>query len=526
MGNLENGGHLPSLTSTTSNARHNEMDSASAAFHLLHSAEYFDGTFWASDDELDPLPNLDSDFEDSEYWLHLHREHTPVSSSDDEDKEVLEPGYDYGFVDDPSEEMRCPICLFVLREPHLTSCCGNHFCQSCISVIKKEGKACPLCQTNKFDVMLDKFFARKVNELKTICPHSKHGCEWIGELGNVQKHTNSQCEYVEVTCRYLCGENIARCHLASHESDHCPKRPYECEHCGREGTYFWISEVHWPLCDQYPVACPNNCDAGMIGRQHLKHHKEKECPLECVECEFKCVGCSVTLPRKDMPEHVNENLGWHVAMIPQMYHRMTMEFQEKLEEKSHQIEDLKSQVEAQKKELQAQRREMNMQQREIKVLKSSLSALTPPVEFILKNFEDNKQENIQWFSQPFYSHASGYKLCLSIFPNGVGKGRRTHVSLFVNIMRGENDDQLTWPFRGDVTVQLLSQRGKSGDAFEGTVNFDSRTSYRAAGRVFTYEVNYFGHGFPRFISQKEVRDSGYLVDDCLQIRVCSVEVAK
>jgi len=178
-----------------------------------------------------------------------------------------------------------------------------------------------------------------------------------------------------------------------------------------------------------------------------------------VECEFKCVGCSVTLPRKDMPEHVNENLGWHVAMIPQMYHRMTMEFQEKLEEKSHQIEDLKSQVEAQKEELQAQRREMNMQQREIKVLKSSLSALTPPVEFILKNFEDNKQENIQWFSQPFYSHASGYKLCLSIFPNGVGKGRRTHVSLFVNIMRGENDDQLTWPFRGDVTVQATFSEG-------------------------------------------------------------------
>jgi len=117
--------------------------------------------------------SLDSDFEDSEYWLHLHREHTPVSSSDGEDKEVLEPGYDYGFVDDPSEEMRCPICLFVLREPHLTSCCGNHFCQSCISVIKKEGKACPLCQTNKFDVMLDKFFARKVNELKTKCPHSE-----------------------------------------------------------------------------------------------------------------------------------------------------------------------------------------------------------------------------------------------------------------------------------------------------------------------------------------------------------------
>jgi len=52
----------------------------------------------------------------------------------------------------------------------------------------------------------------------------------------VQKHTNSQCEYVEVTCKYLCGENIARCHLASHESDLCPQNvPMNVSHCGHEG---------------------------------------------------------------------------------------------------------------------------------------------------------------------------------------------------------------------------------------------------------------------------------------------------
>lgn len=521
MGNVENGGLLSSspTTTTATVTDDNEMDGASAAFHLLHSAGYFDDNYYyPSEDDF-----LDS--EDSEYWLYQHGLDHGMESEDEEDEdsaETLEPGYDYEFVDEPSDEMRCPICLFVLREPNLTSCCGNHFCRSCISVIKKEGGACPLCQTDKFNVMLDKFFTRKVNELKTKCPHTKHGCKWTGELGSVQKHTDSECEHVEVTCKYSCGEHVARCHLASHETDHCPKRPFKCEHCGCQGSYRWISDVHWSYCDQYPVPCPNNCDVGTVKRQHLKQHKEKECPLECVECEFKCVGCSVSLPRKDMPDHVSENLGWHVAMIPKMYHEMTLKFQKKLDEKSQQIEELKSQVKSQKEELEAQKRQMNIHQREIRALKSSLNTTVPPVEFVMTNFEENRRENWQWFSHPFYSHANGYKMCLSVFANGVGKGRRTHVSVFVNMMRGDSDERQVWPFRGEVTIQLLSQKDKSGDIVEGTVRFDSRTPFRAAGRVFNSDVSYFGHGFPRFISHREVQDNGYLVDDCLQFRISSV----
>ena len=33
----------------------------------------------------------------------------------------------------------------------------------------------------------------------------------------------------------------------------------------------------------------------------------------------------------------------------------------------------------------------------------------------------------------------------------------THVSVFTCLMRGEFDSHLKWPFRGDITIQLLNQ---------------------------------------------------------------------
>ena len=71
-------------------------------------------------------------------------------------------GYDYEFVSDPPDELKCSICLSVLRDPSLTSCCGNHFCQSCISHIKNKGMPCPLCQEQDYTIMLDKLIIQRV----------------------------------------------------------------------------------------------------------------------------------------------------------------------------------------------------------------------------------------------------------------------------------------------------------------------------------------------------------------------------
>ena len=46
------------------------------------------------------------------------------------DLEVCNGGYDDQlFLDPAPESLQCPVCLLVLRDPHLLSCCGAHICQ-------------------------------------------------------------------------------------------------------------------------------------------------------------------------------------------------------------------------------------------------------------------------------------------------------------------------------------------------------------------------------------------------------------
>ena len=58
-----------------------------------------------------------------------------------------------------------------------------------------------------------------------------------------------------------------------------------------------------------------------------------------------------------------------------------------------------------------------------------------------------------------------------------------HMCLYyVCLMCGEYDDDLPWPFRGDVSIQLLNQRRDKGHE-EKTVPFDDSTPDIYTGRV-------------------------------------------
>ena len=43
-----------------------------------------------------------------------------------------------------------------------------------------------------------------------------------------------------------------------------------------------------------------------------------------------------------------------------------------------------------------------------------------------------------------------------MYANGNGDGKGSHVSMFVCLMKGENDQNLQWPFKGDITIRLLN----------------------------------------------------------------------
>jgi len=471
-------------------------------------------------------------------------------------------GYDYDFIDSPSDELTCSICLSVLRDPNLTSCCGNHFCRSCITRIRDEGNPCPLCQDGDYTIMLNKSLVRKVNELKVKCPNSQCGCEWVGEVKEVRHHVDVErgdCDFVEVLCDYGCGEEIKRCRLVEHKTSVCPARPYTCEHCGLKGKWESITNAHMIVCENYPMECPNKCGAGGIQRKYLDKHVKDKCPLEIVACEYSFAGCHVRIHRKDLSNHFSESMPSHLSLLAVL----CLECKEKLSEKNMEIAQLKSlvkeqegvkkseiiqlrsQMEQQEKvkaseiaqlesRIQQQERTKNfeivqlrsrIQQQERKVeelesmvadLKCSIPKQYPPVDLVMTDFDTHRDEEDQWFSEPFYTHPGGYKMCLSVFANGIGKGKDTDVSVFANLMRGEYDDYLEWPFRGKVVVQLTLD----DDEYEETLKFHSRSPARACNRVTIGERHEFGQGYSEFVSIDDVMEADA---DCLCFKVVSVE---
>ena len=53
-----------------------------------------------------------------------------------EDHNVSTGGYeDQLFLDLPPESPHCPVCLLVVREPHVLVCCGTPICQVSINRI-------------------------------------------------------------------------------------------------------------------------------------------------------------------------------------------------------------------------------------------------------------------------------------------------------------------------------------------------------------------------------------------------------
>ena len=259
---------------------------------------------------------------------------------------------DLSFVKEPPEEIsiECPICLqIMLKDISLTSC-GHHFCTSCI---KKIRKSCPTCRATSYRIFPDADRQRYIRGLQVYCSNKKDGCTWKGELKNLSGHINKDkregdCQFHVVKCRYwgglICYVEMKRADLANHEENECPNRPYTCEHCGNEETYWYITNDHYDECPRYPVPCPNKCDPKKtMPREEVKAHIKNDCPLEPVACELCWAGCTARPQRKDIEQHKTSNQIQHLTLLTKACKELSIRCK-KLEEENAELKKMNSEL--------------------------------------------------------------------------------------------------------------------------------------------------------------------------------------
>ena len=254
-----------------------------------------------------------------------------------------------------------------------------------------------------------------------------------------------------------------------------------CENCGYYNTFTIVTEKHYPICPRSPIDCPNqHCPVEGLRRHQLEQHLN-ECSHQLVDCPN--TGCSVRLPRGEMKLHTLQQ------------HNLV------LEETNQAVAITPATVSPQYLYNQA------------------------PMEFIISDFSEKKEANEEWYSSPFYTHNRGYKFRLQVYPNGYGTGSGTHLSVYAQLMRGEYDNELEWPFEGDIRVELLNWRAdKNHHSYTIPFNRYTDPDHTYSSRVTDQETA-TGLGEPQFISHTDLApttNTEYLRDDYLKLRVSAI----
>ena len=416
-------------------------------------------------------------------------------------------GVEYKFVNTQTElleELKCPICVELVSDPVQTSC-GHLFCGKCI----KGTQTCPV-DRKQFTSHKDNYNDRRVRNLKVKCPNKRRGCQWQGDLGGAARHTDVNCDYQIVKCdNENCNVKVQKGQLVDHMNNACPQRKYKCPHCSKEDTYLEVTTTHFTTCDDMPLLCPGGCGRRGLVRRNMARHLSTECPEELVACTYAIAGCQEVVKRKDLQKHMQDK-DQHIDTILSSYVSM-----------SHLLRDV---VYAMK-----YNEHKNMQASSLplpfcKWLQNTPTCYPrPPWVIKMEGFQEKKESDEDRYTDPVYSHFGGYKMCLRVGANGYGDGKGTHVSVYICLMRGDNDDNLKWPFKGTIKVSLLNQLEDGQHHTREPWSPDDDIPELTSGRVTGKEKASRSWGQRKFISHQDLQTVGencqYLKDNTLFFRV-------
>ena len=118
-------------------------------------------------------------------------------------------------------------------------CCrGQTICKSCLDnwLVTSGANRCPVCSkkvARDSNTHPNYHIEREVSGLHIYCTNKEKGCEWQGELNNINNHLGNSdgCQFEEVKCSNECGKMIERRYLTNHVETECPRRKVNCQYC-------------------------------------------------------------------------------------------------------------------------------------------------------------------------------------------------------------------------------------------------------------------------------------------------------
>ncbi|EDO49545.1 predicted protein [Nematostella vectensis] len=389
-------------------------------------------------------------------------------------------GYEAEFVEPLPEEYECPICQLAFRDPIQIEECGHRFCQSCLQELRRLQGSPVLCPMDRrpissTKVFVDKAARRAILGLGVKCWNWKRKCEWTGELSNIEEHAKN-CAHEDVHCTNPeCNEVMPRRSLQYHLVSKCKWRIVSCHFCTEMYTYK-DGKTHMKSCKRLPIECVNKCGAKDIPREEMPFHMS-ECPLAVHPCMYRDIGCPFKGRRDALEEHCKNAVHTHLNIACQKIRENESRslctngiFLWKISNYKHQYDQ----------------------------------AVASPEELAI-------------FSPPFYTSQYGYKLRLKAYLNGRDRGKGTHLSLYIIIMKGDYDALLEWPFKQKITFYLIDQSEKQNHRTHLLSPNRSLPNIKVVFNRPTVKEN-LGIGNPCFVPNEVLESGEYVKDDVMFIK--------
>ncbi|XP_068683242.1 TNF receptor-associated factor 6-like [Montipora foliosa] len=382
----------------------------------------------------------------------------------------LPSGYDDKFVDAVEDDFHCPICQLVLKEAVQTGVCGHRFCRQCLErhfTRQERDRQEPKCPLDNIvlnrdkDIFPDKATQRKILSFIIHCP--RDGCQWTGELRAKEGHEND--------------------------------------------------------CQRFPINCPNGCGES-IPRDEIFLHTQDKCPLAASPCPYADMGCTKKVRYDEMDSHIESDMRLHLDLIGL-----------KLRDTEEELQKLRNQEKLQKLRNKEQLQKLRDTQEELQNTKQLVKKLEERIDSLenkacvylwkIRGFHELLRQAKAGYkdeidSAPFYTSEFGYRVRMTLCPNGYGEGENTHLSIFIYIMKGDYDSNLQWPFPKRVTFTLIDPKENPADRDNISVTVEEQGKDDWNCRPGK-KGNRTGTGFPEFVSHDKLMTGGYILNDTIFI---------
>ena len=352
-----------------------------------------------------------------------------------------------------------------------------------------------------------------------------------GHLKNECPCRQTSCEYCNMTGEYhvIVGEH----------GDQCSKLPLNCPNdCGLTDIIRSEMEEHLKKCPLQKTICKYHnigCKA-MLTSEDQDEHDEA-----CMKEHFQLMSKELVVAKEEL---ANANLRLNRAnQFTEQIRNELMDVTLQASNAEQSLEKLTDELSLTKEELvitkvnisKAEQNTENMQKEfEARMLKiqeefyqwkevscSAFCGILPSLDWQAKLVASSvlleqsnvvvpviiritgvseKTKNNETFQSPtFYTHDSGYRVCLLVTLNGVDECKGYCISVTISILSGPYDAKLSWPFMGQFTVSLLNQVKNSTHRFQRlTVNSKEIDTHSASSDLSAEYI------CKRFISHTEL----------------------